>query len=253
MWQHERVAAGDQAQEAAPAPISRWTRVLLAGSGGVAWVAGGTATFLSANGSGAVALVGSGLAATLLGLMGRWPQRIAISGNEVGWDEVKRAVESSIEATESDSAPVADELRALLQRLERLQQTGAVPEHPAEAYDRALQATLQRLFPNAPILRAASRSREIPDFTLELDGLRMLVESKWRQDVDRPLEGSTIPRLRDAVGPDDRLLVVSNAKDVAGGGVVAEQLFPGRTRVVSWRDLRDDAALADAARSLLTD
>lgn len=242
-----------QTRGAAHAGISRRTRLLLTTSGAIAWAAGGVATFLSSNGSGTVALATTGLVAVVLGLMGRWPQRISISGNEVGWDEVKQAVESSIEAVENDAdaEATAEELRDLLARLERMQQTGIVPEHPAIAYDRALQSSLERLFPTASLTPTQMRSRAVPDFTIRLHGRRLHVESKWRLDADRPLGGSTLPRLRDAVGPDDRLLVVSNARDVAPGAQVAEELFPGRVLVVSWRDLRDDTALADAVRALL--
>jgi hypothetical protein len=233
--------------------ISRRIRVLLTGVGGSAWVAGAAATFLGGNGSGAVALIVSGVAAVLFGLMGRWPQRIAISGNEVGWDEVRRAVETSIEASESGSetSSAAQELRTLLYRLERLEQTGTVPEHPAIAYDRAVQTRLQRLFPGREILSASRRSRDVPDFTMDLESQRLLVETKWRQDVSRPMEGSTLPRLRGAVGTDGLLLVVSNATDVSAARAVVEQLFDGRARIVSWRDVRDDDALAEAVRMLL--
>lgn len=92
----------DVTRAAQPAVISGWTRALLTGCGGVAWAAGGVATFVSGNGSGTVALTTTGLVAVVLGLIGRWPQRISISGNEVGWDEVRRAVESSIEEAERD-------------------------------------------------------------------------------------------------------------------------------------------------------
>lgn len=220
--------------------------------GGIAWGAGGVATFVGGNGSGAVALIGSGLAVVLLGLIGRWPQRISLSGNEIGWDDVRRTVESTIEVTQGrpDSESLTEELQALLDRLELLQRTGTVPEHPAIAYDWALRAAVERLFPGERLIQATAHRREVPDFTLQVDGRRVHIESKWRHDVHRPMEGSTLPRLAAAVR-DDRLLVVSNAHDVVAAQQVAEQLFPGRSRVVSWRDLRDDGALAEALRELL--
>jgi hypothetical protein len=240
------------AQPGSRQEIARRTRIALTGCGVVAWAAGGTATFLTTNGSGAVALVGSGVAATLLGLMGRWPQRVSLSGNEIGWDEVKEAVESSIAATERDpdAGPAVQELRTLLDRLDRLRETGQMPEHPAALYDAALRSALLRLFPDGSLIAAARRSREVPDFALHLDGRTLHVESKWRQDVARPMEGSTLPRLASTVGDRDVLLVVSNALDVSAADRVVQDLFPGRSRVVTWRDVRDDEALAAAVRDL---
>ena len=256
VWHHERVPAPapQSGAQVRPLPtIPRRTRITLTGVGLVAWAAGGTAAFLTANGPGAVALVGSGVAAALLGLMGRWPQRLSVSGNEIGWDDVKQAVESSIAATERDpdAAPTVQELRALLDRLDRLRETGQMPEHPAALYDAALRSALHRLFPQVGLTSAARRSREVPDFALHLDGRTLHVESKWRQDVSRPMEGSTLPRLVPAVDDADFVLVVSNAVDVSAADEVARNLFPGRSRVVTWRDVRDDEVLAAAIRDLI--
>jgi hypothetical protein len=234
-------------------PIPRRSRAALLVAGLLSWLAGSVATFLNGNGPGAVALIAAGSAALLLGLVGRWPQRVGISGSEVAWDEVTRTVKSAIAVSESDPQESAtNELRGLLSRLEELRLTGSAPEHPAEAYDRAVQAAIRRLMPTAVIARSDVRSRSVADFRLDLDGRTLFVETKWRQDVERPFGGSTLPQLVRALPQDARLLVVSNARDVSGGQKALEQLKPSSAQIITWRDVRDDDLLARALRTVLS-
>ena len=112
--------------------ISQRNRVALAGAGIASWAAGSVAAFLSGNGAGTAALVAVGGACGVLGLMGRWPSRVSISGNDIVCKDVKETVNSQIQADES--ATVLAELKDLRSRLTVLQQTGVVPEHPAQTY-----------------------------------------------------------------------------------------------------------------------
>jgi hypothetical protein len=68
-----------------------------------------------------------------MSLVGRWPSRISVSGNELSWDAVKETVQSQIESAESvDSTDSSEaELKILLDRLIMLQQTGVVPDPQA--------------------------------------------------------------------------------------------------------------------------
>lgn len=222
----------------------RWS---LGVAGGLSWLAGCAATFFTDNGPGAVALVATGAAGLLLGLIGQWPQRIGVSGSEVSWPEVRETVSSAIAASESDPAESAtEELRGLLGRLEQLRLTGSAPAHPADQYDRAVEAAVRRLFPLAVLTARQRRLRTLPDFEVELDGRTILLETKWRQNPERPMGGSTLPELVQALPPDAVLIVVSNANDVSGGRQVLRDLLPLRGYIVSWKDTRDDTALAKA-------
>jgi hypothetical protein len=110
---------------------------------------GSIATFTTTNGAGAVALIAAGAGAAGLGLLGRWPSKVAVSGNEFSWDEIEETLDSQIETAREDEAnpAVLRELETLKNRLDELQRTGAVAEHPAARYDREVLAALHRVMP----------------------------------------------------------------------------------------------------------
>lgn len=229
---------------------SRWT---LCVAGIMSWVAGGVASFRGASGAGAASLVAAGLVSAVLGLIGRWPSRISMSGNELAWEEVRATVETQIEAAEDsgEGSQVIAELKVLEQRLELLRQTGAVAEHPAEAYDRAVEAAIRRLYPSASIVESGSRSRAAADFTVTIVEQDFFLETKWRADAARPFRGNTLAPLIRNLPLNSRLLVVTNADAATGEAVkVVADSLGSRGRIVSWRDVRDDTNLAEAVEAL---
>jgi hypothetical protein len=131
-----RMNGGSQRERRAVAhEISKRSRRTLVAVGLMSWLAGGAASFLGKNGAGAAALVAVGAVCGVLALMGRWPSRISMSGNELSWPEVKETVDSQIEVAEKsgEASEALRELKELRERLDVLQRTGSVPEHPAEA------------------------------------------------------------------------------------------------------------------------
>lgn len=239
--------------------ISRLQRTALITAGLLSWAAGGTATFLGSNGAGAAALIVVGVLCALLGVMGRWPDRIAMSGNEVSWDRVDEAVSSQIRAIENSdtdvSGPVLAELANLQDRLAELQRTGTVPRHPAQIYDDDVVAALRRLLPGAEIIPQGTRDRGLPDFTVRYRRTTIFVETKWRADPSRPFAGSTLPLLTGKLPADARLLVLSNTSvpPLPDAVEALRRSMGDRGRIVPWMDTTDDSALAEALRSLLPD
>jgi hypothetical protein len=235
--------------------IGKTKRGLLLAAGLGSWGAGGTASFLSDNGAGAAALVAVGAVCGGLALIGRWPSRISMSGNELAWEDVKETVDSQIEVAETsgEDASVLNELRYLRERLDFLQRTGSVSKHPAQVYDEAVQAAVRRLLPQAELTRQQIRSRSIADFVLRYQGRQLLLETKWRADPEQPYRGRTLPNLLERLAQDATLLVVVNAHPsaVAAAQSLVNDSIGARGRVAGWLDVRDDGELARALTSLL--
>ena len=78
-------------------PISSGGRIALLVVGLASWAAGGAVAFLNNNGAGAAALVITGALTSALGLVGRWPSRVAVSGNEISWESIDQTMESQIQ------------------------------------------------------------------------------------------------------------------------------------------------------------
>jgi hypothetical protein len=237
--------------------ISGRYRAALAATGLASWFAGGAASFLSNNGAGAAALVAVGGACGVLGLMGRWPSRISMSGNEFSWEDVDQTVDSQIQVAEQsgEADTVLAELKNLRERLNVLQRTGSVPEHPAQTYDRAVEAAIRRLLPGAEVTRQQVRSREVADFVVRYHGNELYVETKWRSDPAQPFGGSTLPRLLERLPSEAKLLIVVNtsAAPLPRAYKMVEAALGDRGRIVKWQDVRDDSKLGEALRSLLPD
>jgi hypothetical protein len=224
----------------------------LAVSGAASWAAGGVASFIGDNGAGAAALVLAGAICGVVSLMGRWPSRISMSGNVLAWEDVEEAFDSQIQVARASGESDAADLEELRERLATLNRTGSLPEHPAEAYDRNVDAAIRRLLPNANVTRQF-RSRDVPDFIVDQDSSRVFVETKWRSDAARPFGGSTLPRLLDRLPPDAKLLVVINTTkppSERASQTINEHLAE-RGRIVHWRDVRDDPELGAALTALL--
>jgi hypothetical protein len=232
--------------------IHRRGRWALAGAGVASWLGGAVATFVSSNGPGTVALVVVGAAASILALIGRWPSRVVVSGNEVVWEEIYETIDSQAAAARYDTGKFA-ELVTLRRRLQALELTGDVPEHPAAAYDRAVHEALLRVVPGAQVFVEPTRSRERADFVLRRDPRAVAVETKWRAEIGEPFRGSTLAELTGRLDPAARVLVVSNAHDITPAGQQLHALVGPRGRVVSWRSAEDDARLAAALDALLQD
>lgn len=235
--------------------ISRTHRALLTGAGLCSWLAGGAASFLGSNGPGAAALIVAGVLCGVLGLMGHWPSRIALSGNEATWETVELAVSTQIQAAvrNDEGEPVLAELRSLQDRLAELQRTGVVPKHPAELYDDAVVAAIHRLLPEAEIIRQEARDQAIADFIVRYRGSTLFVETKWRADPARAFRGSTLHLLTARLPADARLLVVTNtiAPPLAVAYGTMERAMGDRGRIVQWLGPADDSCLAETLAALL--
>jgi len=233
--------------------ISHRNRIVLAATGIASWAAGGAASFLSGNGAGAAALVAVGGICGVLGLMGRWPSRISMGGNDFFWEDVQKTVNSQIQAAEEngEGATVLAELKDLRDRLNLLQQTGTVPEHPAQAYDRAVGAAIGRLLPSAEVIRQQWRSREVADFVVRYQGSELFIETKWRSDPAQEFGGSTLQALISRLPPGARLLVVVNVPPMPRASTIILNALGERGRIVMWRDVSDDGVLGEALASLL--
>jgi hypothetical protein len=247
---------GAQRQLAQHRAIDRNLRIALVAFGVASWIAGGTASFLSANGAGAAALVAVGAGCGALGLIGRWPTRIAMSGNELSWDDVRETVDSQIEVAKAsgETQSVLAELNSLRQRLDTLQRTGSVPIHPAEVYDEAVEAAIRRLMPEVEVIRQTSRSRDSADFVVWREGQPLYVETKWRSDPARTFRGSTLPQLLMNLPDEAKLLVVVNTiqQPSADAVRIVQTAIGDRGRIVVWRDTSDDAELGQTLTTLLT-
>jgi hypothetical protein len=235
-------------------PISRRNRIALAAAGLGSWAAGGAASFLSGNGAGAAALVAVGGICGVLGLMGRWPSRISVGGGDFFWEDIHKTVNSQIQAAEQigEGDSVLAELKELRERLNVLQRTGSVPEHPAQAYDRAVQDAIRRLLPGAEVIRQQRRSREVADFVVRYQGSELFVETKWRSDPAQQFGGSTLQALVQRLPPEARLLVVVNASPMSRAYDIVKSGLEERGRIVLWRAVSDDRALGEALVSLLS-
>ena len=234
--------------------IPRLGRTALAAIGTASWAAGATAVFTSENGVGAAALIAAGVACLGLSLAGRWPSRITVSGNELAWENIRETVDSQIEvAEEIENDGAVRELTVLRERLDSLERTGFVVEHPAVEYDRVVEAALRRLVPDATVKKAESRSREIADFELHDGDQRVLIETKWRQNETAPYPGITLPRLFANIPAGAKLLVITNATEHAAALArrLVEQNHGDDARLISWRDVRDDPKLGEALSALL--
>lgn len=229
--------------------LGRW---VLGVAGVSSWFGGSIATFTTGNGAGAVALIAAGAGAAGLALLGRWPSKVAVSGNEFTWQEIEETLESHIETAREDEAnpAVLRELEALKRRLDELQRTGTVAEHPAARYDRDVLAALNRVMPGVDIVVQSAGRPDSPDFVIRAHRRPILVETKWRLNEDAPFGGSTLSRITAHLKPDDRLLVVSNARAIEPAAAALEKQIGTRGAVVSWRTPHDDSSLAQALGTL---
>lgn len=248
------VAVSRSVSESHDGRMSKLTRRTLVFGGVFSWVAGAGATFAGGEGSGAVALIAAGATAGLLGLVGRWPSRIAVSGNEISWAEVKETVEEQIDAAEdAGNESAVQELEELRRRLDALERTGSAPRHPAAAFDDAVEQAIRRALPGAVVRRAeGGRSRAKADFEVALGARALLVESKFKSDPRHPFQGTTLTPLLASLSRNERLLIVTNAIDTRRAEeVVADRR--DRVRLVSWIGPADDQALSAALINLLRD
>lgn len=235
--------------------INRTIRVLLAVFGLLSWAAGAVVAFRVDNGAGSAALIVAGSVTAVLGLMGRWPARIALSGNEVSWEHVNATVKSQIEvaAESDDSDTVLAQLTDLRERLAVLQRTGVVPEHPAQVYDRAVIAAIGRLLPSAEVIELGLHSRTVPDYLVRYEGQDLLVETKWRADPWQPFRGSTLPQLIEILPPAAGLAVIVNSimPPLPSACQMLRDSLGERGRIVAWMGVTDDAQLGAALADLL--
>ncbi len=104
-----------------------------------------------------------------------------MGGSDFLWEDIQKTINSQIQAAEQNGGgeTVLAELKELRNRLNVLQQTGSVPEHPARANDRAVRAAIGRLLPGAEVIRQQRRSREVADFVVRYQGNVLFVETKW--------------------------------------------------------------------------
>ena len=176
-----------------------------------------------------------------------------MGGGDFFWEDVHKTVNSQIQAAEQsgEGDSVLAELKELRERLNVLQRTGSVPEHPAQAYDRAVRDAISRLLPGAEVIRQQRRSREVADFVVRYQGSELFVETKWRSDPAQQFGGSTLQALVQRLPPEARLLVVVNAPPMPRAYAIVKDGLGERGRIAMWRDVSDDRALGEALTSLL--
>jgi hypothetical protein len=236
--------------------MGQTARITLALTGLASWIGGGIASLLGKGGAGAVALIVAGAVCLVISLVGRWPSRISVSGNEFYWDAVEETVQTQIESAESaePTSSSAAELKILRNRLTRLRQTGVVPDSEAEIFDRGVEAAIQRLLPGAQVVRRQPRSKDTADFLVRYESGELFVETKWRADPNAPFRGRTLPDLLESVHGQGKLLVVANASDdrVTQARALVSQKMGKDGKVVGWRNFRDDLALAHELMALLS-
>jgi hypothetical protein len=250
------VASDHQMPPVSSRLIAGKLRVMLAIAGLSSWAAGGVASFRSSNGAGTAALVAAGVVCGLLSFIGRWPTRISVSGNEASWSEIDETVVSQIRAAlaNGEGQGTVAELEILQARLRELQQTGEVPPHPAEVYDRQVDQAIKRTLIGAEVIRQKGRSNALADFLVRYHGRQVYVETKWRSDTTRPYRGSTLQRLLDGLEVGARLLIVVNIPSIGPEATEFVNGAVGRcVRIVTWRGPQDDEALHDSFDALLTD
>lgn len=235
--------------------VSKRVRAVLVGVGIASWLAGGVALFLDGSGTGIASLVIAGALCALLGFIGRWPSRVSVSGNEVRWEQVRETFDSSYVAAGDTGEPnaVFGVLRDLEERLDILQRTGEVTEHPAVRYDRAVEAAMRTVMPAATVVRETRRSEYgRPDFHVSLGTRHLFVETKWRPHIDEPYHGSTLHELFESLPPDEPLLIVVNATEYSDAERRIHEKLGRRGAIVGWIDARDNEALKPALESFLT-
>ncbi|WP_193614145.1 hypothetical protein [Nocardioides lijunqiniae] len=216
-------------------------------------MAGAVATFTNSDASGAVALIATGALGGLLGLVGRWPTKLVVSGNEISWSEVTETVDEQIDAAQdAGDQDAVRQLEELRRRLEEMQRTGYAPRHPAAEYDEAVEQALRRALPGAAIRKEAIRSRGMADFEVASGPVPLYVESKFKRDPSTPFQGSTLAPLLDRLTESDRLLIVTNSLDTRGADAVVSGRAD-RVRIVTWLGPGDDAILQDALNQLARD
>jgi hypothetical protein len=226
-------------------------RLILGAIGLLSWLAGGIAAFVSDNGGGAAALVAGGAVAGAFAAIGRWPTRVVVSGHELSWEQIRQTVDSQIQVAREDRPDAFAELTVLRQRLDQLQRTGQLQNHPAQEYDDAVADALHRVAPSAQLLRSTVVSRQLPDFELIDEGRRAYVETKWRTDPRPAFRWKTLDQLIPALPARAPLLVITNSVDVTAAREQLSATEKVRIRVVSWNDEEDDDDLHAALAELL--
>jgi hypothetical protein len=235
--------------------ISRRRQIALVVAGLASWGGGAFAAVENKSGTGAAALILVGAICLVIGLMGRWPSKISMSGNEISWEAVKVTVDSQIRNARAsgETETVLAELTNLRQRLDVLQRTGSIPKHPAQIYDEAVETAIQRIIPGVEIIRDERHSRATADFIVRYDSSQIWLETKWSQ-VDKIFAGSTLPELLRNIPGDAKLLIVINTtmKPAESAYALIRNTVGDRGRIVAWRSIRDDPVLGDALISLMT-
>jgi hypothetical protein len=229
-------------------------RIILTAAGIGSWGAGALAAIQNKNVTCAAALILVGAVCAAVGLMGRWPSKISMSGNELSWEDVKVTVDSQISNAKAsgEAESVLLELTNLRERLDVLQRTGSVPMHPAQLYDEAVEAALRRVLPEAEIIKDEGISRASADFIIWYNANQVYVETKWRSNILRPFAGSTLPDLLETLPYGSKLIVIINTSIEPSKGaynLMREAIGDGG-RIVTWRSIRDDQALGSALLSL---
>jgi hypothetical protein len=211
------------------------------------------ATFVSTNGSGAVALVGAGVGAGILAVVGRLPTKVVISGNELHWENVLATIDNQliVAAAENASPETLQELRELRAAMDSLKRTGRTPTASAAEYDAEVIDAIGRIQPDLSVSPWQQRSPFSADFRAELPSGALWIETKWRSDQAAPFRGRTLPSLLGGLDESDRLLVVANAADVGTAAQTVKSRLSARGRVVGWRDAFDDEDLREALNALL--
>jgi hypothetical protein len=231
--------------------ISIGARCGLVVAGAGSWAVGCVATFMTTNAAPSSVLIVAGACVGGLGLMGRWPEKVVISGNEVSWPVVNDVLDEQIEVARStgEDPDAVQELVDLRKRLDELQFSGQVSEHPAVAYDRDVAAAIHRVCPTGKLVQAKERSNREPDFVLQNGADRIFIETKWQSVESYPFRGRNLPALLESMPPGGRLVVVSNASNTRIALELVSESLGSRGTVVTWQGRKHDRQLRAALSS----
>lgn len=229
-------------------PIPRWTIGLI----GFFLLGGATWIIMDARHAASAAVLGTlGALVALIALRGQFPTAMSVGNASVTWDKVDDVIDKFVENVEPrlDRDGFLSEVHTLRARLEALHQTGQVPPHPAEEYDREVENAIRRIIPETYVLRTHSSALEVPDFILSDGSGRWALETKWRADPSLAYTGRTLGPLLGIYGESMPLVVVVRANPDAIEVDLTGRVRARQVQLVAWRGPADDAALVRAIRA----
>jgi hypothetical protein len=128
---------------------------------------------------------------------------------------------------------------------------GATPAYRSLLFAEQVVEAITRCLPRATVVPPPDPT--LADFQVSYEDRPLLVEIKWRADLTQPFAASTLSRVMDRIGAEDKLLVVVDAVMSSGSPRPSDvnEGIGDRSKIVGWQNKEDDRALCDAIKSLL--